>query len=390
MSLEDNVVNRISRLFERKTTKTSPYDTQAVVKRVEGKTAWVHIPGGVAETPVKMTVDAKPGDTVMVRISGGKGWIIGNETSPPSNDKADVAKKMNSDMSGRKKHIVIKDGTIKFVGKTLIIESDNFKLDEDGNASFKGDLNGTSLTVKDYISIYNGDDKVRVISFDKSEPVPGVKSFMIEIDPDGIMPYLYIKSKYTACKALNASDDYGTFSVCGGDPFFLEQNALDANWDFTPNRVRVFQSRPAYDGAHVYLYSDAINDISGSGSTVVIDGNGRLLTSSSSSKRYKHDIRDIDIDEVLPLLDLHVRRYKYNEKYLVDDDERVGKDIPGFIAEEVEDILPIAVNHNPDGSAEMWNEQILVPCLLKLIQYNNDRIKALETELEALKEKTNG
>ena len=31
--------------------KTQPYDTQATVTRVENGIAWVHIPGGVDETP---------------------------------------------------------------------------------------------------------------------------------------------------------------------------------------------------------------------------------------------------------------------------------------------------------------------------------------------------
>ena len=39
-------------------TKTSPYDTRAVVRRVEDGVAWVHIPGGVDETPVRMTMNA--------------------------------------------------------------------------------------------------------------------------------------------------------------------------------------------------------------------------------------------------------------------------------------------------------------------------------------------
>lgn len=54
------------------TKKTSPYDTQAEVLRVDGETAWVHIPGGVDETPVQLTTNAKKGDTVQVRVSGGR------------------------------------------------------------------------------------------------------------------------------------------------------------------------------------------------------------------------------------------------------------------------------------------------------------------------------
>lgn len=66
--------------------KTSAYDTQAKVVRIEGDTAWVHIPGGVDETPIKRTIDAKEGDTVQVRVSGGSAWIVGNESAPPTDD----------------------------------------------------------------------------------------------------------------------------------------------------------------------------------------------------------------------------------------------------------------------------------------------------------------
>lgn len=73
--------------------KTSAYDTTAEVVRVEGDTLWVHIPGGVDETPVKMTINATAGDTVRVRVSGGQAWIMGNDSAPPTDDTtANVAK----------------------------------------------------------------------------------------------------------------------------------------------------------------------------------------------------------------------------------------------------------------------------------------------------------
>lgn len=67
-------------------TKTKAYDTQAKVIRSEGKTLWVHIPGGVDETPVKKTINAKAGDTVQVRVSGGSAWLVGNQSAPPTDD----------------------------------------------------------------------------------------------------------------------------------------------------------------------------------------------------------------------------------------------------------------------------------------------------------------
>lgn len=74
-------------LQESKKEGTSPYDTTAEVVRIEGKTAWVHIPGGIDETPVSMTIDARAGDIVQVRVSGGRAWITGNQSAPPTDDK---------------------------------------------------------------------------------------------------------------------------------------------------------------------------------------------------------------------------------------------------------------------------------------------------------------
>ena len=82
----------ISIIKEDKTT-VGPYDTTATVVRVEGSTAWVHIPGGVDETPVAMSVNVQAGDTVRVRVSGGQAWVTGNDTAPPTDDAvAKVAK----------------------------------------------------------------------------------------------------------------------------------------------------------------------------------------------------------------------------------------------------------------------------------------------------------
>lgn len=65
---------------------TSSYDTVAEVTRTEGDIAWVHISGGVEETPVQKTIDCKAGDKVQIRVGGGSAWITGNTTSPPTDD----------------------------------------------------------------------------------------------------------------------------------------------------------------------------------------------------------------------------------------------------------------------------------------------------------------
>ena len=84
-TLIKKIVDAVSRSNQK---KTSSYDTTGTVTRIEGDTAWVHIPGGVDETPVKMTISAKAGDTVQVRVGGGSAWLTGNATAPPTDDTA--------------------------------------------------------------------------------------------------------------------------------------------------------------------------------------------------------------------------------------------------------------------------------------------------------------
>jgi len=64
-----------------------PYDTTAEVVRVEDGVAWVHIDGGVEETPAELTINAVKGDNVKVRLVGGQAFLIGNGTAPPTDDR---------------------------------------------------------------------------------------------------------------------------------------------------------------------------------------------------------------------------------------------------------------------------------------------------------------
>lgn len=68
-------------------SRPAPYDATAVVTRVDGSTAWVRLAGSDTETPIKRTIDAKAGDVVQVRVSGGAAWITGNSTAPPTDDR---------------------------------------------------------------------------------------------------------------------------------------------------------------------------------------------------------------------------------------------------------------------------------------------------------------
>jgi hypothetical protein len=111
---------------------------------------------------------------------------------------------------------------------------------------------------------------------------------------------------------------------------------------------------------------------------------GKLLgVSSASSVRYKTDIKPIEYDKfVKKILSIPVVSFKYKDGVLSDEDQRTGLDIPGFIAEDIYDTLPIACDLNSEGSPENWNYKILIPPMLKLIQDMYEKISDLESKIK--------
>jgi hypothetical protein len=107
---------------------------------------------------------------------------------------------------------------------------------------------------------------------------------------------------------------------------------------------------------------------------------GLIARSTASSQRYKQDIVNlVDIAELSPfkLLDLPVRAFRFKDGYLTTGDDREGMLVPGFIAEEVDAIYPVGADYNA-GQVETWNDRMIIPAMLALIQDQDARIKALE------------
>ena len=87
MATMKNVAEKICEMiYSRDRRQPEPYDTTAEVRRVENGKAYVHLPGGIDETPVALTIDAAAGDMVQVRVADGAAWLVGNRTAPPTDD----------------------------------------------------------------------------------------------------------------------------------------------------------------------------------------------------------------------------------------------------------------------------------------------------------------
>ena len=87
MKLEKITRDFIRSLAEPQKKRTSAYDSKGIVTRIEEGIAWVKLAGSKIETPIQMTISAEPGDEVQARIANGTAWLVGNGTSPPTDDK---------------------------------------------------------------------------------------------------------------------------------------------------------------------------------------------------------------------------------------------------------------------------------------------------------------
>lgn len=130
-----------------------------------------------------------------------------------------------------------------------------------------------------------------------------------------------------------------------------------------------------------------------SGNNIVSDSNGKFNNSSSSSIRYKNVISALTSADIQSLYNIPTYWFKYKKDYLAENDERYDTPMPGFIVEDFEKVMPILVNHNEDGSPEMWNEHIVTPVMFEMIKDTHketmtaqDEIKELKQEIELLKE----
>ena len=112
-------------------------------------------------------------------------------------------------------------------------------------------------------------------------------------------------------------------------------------------------------------------------------------TTKTSSREVKHDIKPIENTDILPekLYDVDVIQFIYNEGQLGHSSKRYGKELPGFIVEDLVEKYPIAVDIDEEGKPFQWNEQYLIPPMLALIQQQKKKLDELESRLEALEKK---
>lgn len=157
-----------------------------------------------------------------------------------------------------------------------------------------------------------------------------------------------IKNGSIFAKGTELSAIGNGFKVDGGFKIYCGSDTFSDQTD----TFQIFNLSHVTSGGHVVFASD--------GSTICY--------LSSSSKRYKDHISDMSLGEAEKILDIPVVWFRYKEGYLDPNDQMAGKNIPGLYAEDVYSNFPEAAYSNADGKIENWNERMIIPAMLKLIQ----------------------
>lgn len=121
------------------------------------------------------------------------------------------------------------------------------------------------------------------------------------------------------------------------------------------------------------------------GSNLGKNNNGDVGTIASSSMHYKILGKIVKEDELEDLYKIKVIWAKYKDGYLMEQDERCGKEMPMFIAEDIDRRFPIAVDHDEKGRAENWNYRIMIPCMFAMLKNEHEKVKDIQSELDSVK-----
>ena len=248
------------------------------------------------------------------------------------------------------------DGQLFFGDATNYLK---YIIDSNGNSKLQ--IAADNITIGNESGVYNG---LRMI-------VGGSNENLCGRDEDG--RYIFGNNgsiMHYRAKNVDTTTTGDAFKFTSGND--IASNNTTSIWLFG-----AADSTSRYIGSYM-----AYNRTYSSAGNMYVTANGIFGRSASSSERYKEDITIADLSCFSGLYNLPVKKFKYKSGYVCGEDERCGQYLYGFIAEDLENIMPCAVDHITDENGntvpEMWNSNIIIPALLKLIQDLNNRVKVLE------------
>lgn len=163
-----------------------------------------------------------------------------------------------------------------------------------------------------------------------------------------------------------ATFDKGT--IFNGTASFSKTTTFDETASFQ-KAPKLYNLTHVTSGGHLVMGTD--------GATVSYLG--------ASSLRYKtigKTVKEEDLEEAYKIKVIWAR---YKNEYLDASDERYGKEMPMFLAEDIDQHFPLAVDHDEKGRAENWNYRIMIPCMFAMLKNEHEKVIEVKKENENLK-----
>ena len=191
--------------------------------------------------------------------------------------------------------------------------------------------------------------------------------------------------------------------IYGGDIHFKAQGATltfgSQGWKFDGDSESVNRNTLESAGGFVLSANEGNNGMYLKASTICLCGKTKInlranesiaplyvnssgiIVGATSSKRYKENITENLEGWLNPekLYDLPVVQYNYKDEHK--DIELVSGTQIGITAEDVNQYYPNACIYNEKGEPESWQDRIMIPAMLKLIQEQRNEITTLKEKI---------
>ena len=193
--------------------------------------------------------------------------------------------------------------------------------------------------------------------------------------------------------------DYTTESFDGYyEPIFFRDDEINGFFDFLKAKqylmTKELTGLPDSDGVVRVKVTSAIDilktlrlynltHVSSGGHLVLSQDGATVAYLSSSSKRYKTVQKNLECMQ--QWYDIEPVWAKYKDGYLADDDIFNGKNMPMFLAEDVEKNMPEAAVYK-DGEIEDWNYRVMIPAMFAMLKQQKSEIDSLKQELDEVKQ----
>jgi hypothetical protein len=261
-----------------------------------------------------------------------------------------------------------------------------FSINSSGNAVFKGDITGASGTFSGRLSS-NVTEPATSSYFDSQGSLGGVSQGLV-IGAIGF--------KNTSVGGWTSH----CYPYMPGSPN-IDLGTTQFRWNDTRISGRIFVGHAGSDtvtnvtnqAPFTVLYPNGriyANTLStGTGTAIIQDSSG-FLRVSSSSRRYKENISEINNEGYLDVIS-QLKPVKFSYKSVEEDESLPGYDpvkplISGLIAEDVEQIelLKDLVNYNSEGMVEGLSYDRLTAILVLAIQDMSNKLDSISNRLDAL------